>query len=70
MPMIAHPLICDQFNWIIFESLCNHTFKSFKVTILEKDVVAGVTTIKRVIDLASEIRTKCTGHGIFKKLRN
>ena len=63
MPMIAHPLIRDQIDRILLESLPNYSFERFKVAVFVENLVASIPTVKCMVDLASKIGTKGARYG-------
>jgi len=67
MPVIAHPLVSDQVNGEFFESFGDQSFKGFKVSVFEEDIVSSVSTIERMIDSARFIRSGWSSHLIFSQ---
>ena len=60
--MVFHPLITNQIHRILFQPLSNDSFKRLIICVFEKDVVACVASIQRMIDYASLVRSECTRH--------
>ena len=62
VPVIFHPLIGDQVDGELFQSLGNDSLEGFIICIFEEDWILRIATIKRVINPASFIGTRRSTH--------
>ncbi len=55
MPVVFHPLIGNQIDGELLQAFGDDSLECLKILVLEKDVVPGIASVKRVVNSTSFI---------------